>query len=202
VPITPTTSVFVAPDRVLRGKAGIREAFESLLGLVPDATWDVPVAAYADDLLMIEWSARSARKRPHRRRGHLRVPRRLIRAQTVRYTVHRTERIAEMAGSPTSIASVQRALNLVTRRASGHPVSAKVLARVTGQNLPPRTTCCAHLVHERYLRREDGGSCSATASWRSASRPPRAWSSPGTTVVASAARRTARRGVPVVVRRW
>ena len=63
-----------------------------------------------------------------------------------------------MAGSPTFIASVQRALNLVDAvGASGHPVSAKVLARVTGQNLSTTYHLLRTLVHERYLRREDGG---------------------------------------------
>ena len=81
-------AVFVAPDRVLRGKAGIREAFEEMLGLVPDATWDVPVTAYADDLLMIEWSARSARNDITDGVDTFVFRDGLIRAQLVRYTVH------------------------------------------------------------------------------------------------------------------
>ena len=63
-----------------------------------------------------------------------------------------------MARTPTFIASVQRALNLVDAvGSSGRPVSAKVLARRTGQNLSTTYHLLRTLVHERYLRREDGG---------------------------------------------
>ena len=63
-----------------------------------------------------------------------------------------------MAESPTFITSVQRALNLVDAvGASGRPVPAKVLARRTDQNLSTTYHLLRTLVHERYLRREDGG---------------------------------------------
>jgi DNA-binding IclR family transcriptional regulator len=63
-----------------------------------------------------------------------------------------------MAGPTTLITSVQRALNLVDAvGASGRPVPAKVLARLTEQHLSTTYHLLRTLVHERYLRREDGG---------------------------------------------
>ena len=43
--------------------AGVREAFTSLLGEVPDADWDVPIRVYEDDILFIQWSAVSEKAR-------------------------------------------------------------------------------------------------------------------------------------------
>lgn len=63
-----------------------------------------------------------------------------------------------MAGQPTLINSVSRALNLVDAvGASDRPVAAKVLARLTDQHLSTTYHLLRTLVHERYLRREDGG---------------------------------------------
>lgn len=63
-----------------------------------------------------------------------------------------------MAGQPTLINSVQRALNLVDAvGASDRPVPAKVLSRLTDQHLSTTYHLLRTLVHERYLRREDGG---------------------------------------------
>ena len=63
-----------------------------------------------------------------------------------------------MAGPPTLISSVQRALHLVDAvGSSDRPVPAKMLARLTGQHLSTTYHLLRTLVHERYLRREDGG---------------------------------------------
>lgn len=63
-----------------------------------------------------------------------------------------------MVGQPTLITSVQRALNLVDAvGASDRPVTAKMLARLTDQHLSTTYHLLRTLVHERYLRREDGG---------------------------------------------
>jgi hypothetical protein len=35
-------ALIITPQGVLRGKDGVREAFTTLLGEVPDADWDVP----------------------------------------------------------------------------------------------------------------------------------------------------------------
>jgi IclR family transcriptional regulator, acetate operon repressor len=59
---------------------------------------------------------------------------------------------------PTLIGSVQRALNLVDAvGSSDQPVTAKALARTTGQHLSTTYHLLRTLVHERYLRREGGG---------------------------------------------
>jgi DNA-binding IclR family transcriptional regulator len=59
---------------------------------------------------------------------------------------------------PTLINSVRRALHLVDAvGASDRPVPAKALARLTGQRLSTTYHLLRTLVHERYLRREEGG---------------------------------------------
>lgn len=63
-----------------------------------------------------------------------------------------------MSTRPTLIASVQRALNLVDAvGASERPMTAKALARRTGQPRPTTYHLLRTLVHEGYLRRVDGG---------------------------------------------
>jgi hypothetical protein len=72
---------------VLRGKDGIRQAFTKLLADVPDAQWALPTQIYEGDVLLLEWTAESARTRVEDgidtfvfRDGRIRV-------QTVRYTL-------------------------------------------------------------------------------------------------------------------
>ncbi len=63
-----------------------------------------------------------------------------------------------MAGQPTLIASVQRALHLLDAvGSSDRPLTAKALARATGKPLPTTYHLLRTLVHEGYLRRADGG---------------------------------------------
>ncbi len=63
-----------------------------------------------------------------------------------------------MAGQPTLIASVQRALHLLDAvGSSDRPLTAKALARCTGKPLPTTYHLLRTLVHEDYLRRVDGG---------------------------------------------
>jgi hypothetical protein len=50
-------AVLVMPDGVVRGRAAIRETLAGLLAQLPPLTWDVPTRVYADDVLLIEWSA-------------------------------------------------------------------------------------------------------------------------------------------------
>ncbi|HEX6445910.1 MAG TPA: IclR family transcriptional regulator [Streptosporangiales bacterium] len=62
-----------------------------------------------------------------------------------------------MADRPTLITSVQRALRLLDAVGeSSRPLTAKVLARRTGQPLPTTYHLLRTLVHEGYLRRVDG----------------------------------------------
>jgi hypothetical protein len=80
-------ALFITPRGVLRGKDGVREAFTTLLGDLPDAAWEVPTQIFEDDILFIEWSATAEKSRVRDgvdtfvfRDDHIRV-------QTVRYTL-------------------------------------------------------------------------------------------------------------------
>lgn len=80
-------AVFVTPSGTKHGKDGVRKAFEELLGIVPNAAWDVPTVVYEGDLLLIEWSAQSAKTGITDGVDTFVFRDGLIRAQTVRYTV-------------------------------------------------------------------------------------------------------------------
>jgi hypothetical protein len=80
-------AIMITPTGPKHGKAGVREAFEELLAIVPNATWDVPVAVFAEDLLLIEWSAQSAESEVTDGVDTFIFRDGLIRAQTVRYRV-------------------------------------------------------------------------------------------------------------------
>jgi hypothetical protein len=82
-------AVFITPAGIRQGKDGVREGFEELLAAVPNADWDVPVTLYVNDLLFIEWSARSAGSSVSDGVDTFVFRDGLIRAQTVRYTVDR-----------------------------------------------------------------------------------------------------------------
>jgi DNA-binding IclR family transcriptional regulator len=63
-----------------------------------------------------------------------------------------------VAGQPTLIVSVQRALHLLDAVGSSErPLTAKALARLTGEKLPTTYHLLRTLVHEGYLSRRDGG---------------------------------------------
>ena len=64
-------AVFITPDGVKRGKAGIREAFTKLLADVPNADWALPTQIYEGDVLFLEWTA-TAQPRPRSRTGSTR----------------------------------------------------------------------------------------------------------------------------------
>jgi hypothetical protein len=81
-------AIFITPAGVLRGKDGVRQAFVQLLADVPKAKWSLKTELYADDILLLEWIAVSAKTRGEGvdtfifRDG-------LISAQTVSYTIAR-----------------------------------------------------------------------------------------------------------------
>jgi hypothetical protein len=83
-------AVFITPEGVLRGKAGVREGFTRLLADLPNAEWDVPTQIYEDDILFIEWSAVSANSRVTDGIDTFVFRGDGIRVQTVRYTLQRT----------------------------------------------------------------------------------------------------------------
>jgi ketosteroid isomerase-like protein len=80
-------AVFITPDGVLRGKDGIRQAFTKLLGDVPNAAWALPTQIYEGDILLLEWTAESARTRVEDGIDTFVFRDGLIRVQTVRYTL-------------------------------------------------------------------------------------------------------------------
>lgn len=83
-------AVFITPDGVRRGKDGVREGFEKLLGDLPSAEWNVPTQIFEGDLLFIEWNAVSEKTRADDGVDTFAFRDGLIRAQTVRYTVQQT----------------------------------------------------------------------------------------------------------------
>jgi ketosteroid isomerase-like protein len=79
-------AVLITPRGPLRGKAGIREAFESIFADLPDATWNVPTQIFEGDVLFIEWTAESPGGRVRDGIDTFVFGDDGIRAQTVRYT--------------------------------------------------------------------------------------------------------------------
>ena len=53
-------AVFISPAGVQRGKDGVRQGFITLLGAVPQATWDIKTTIYEGDVLFLEWGPRAA----------------------------------------------------------------------------------------------------------------------------------------------
>jgi ketosteroid isomerase-like protein len=82
----PDDAVLITPRGTLRGKAGIREAFESIFADLPDATWNVPTQIFEGDVLFIEWTAESPAARVRDGIDTFVFGEDGIRAQTVRYT--------------------------------------------------------------------------------------------------------------------
>jgi len=83
-------AVFITPAGTLRGKDGVRQAFEKLLADLPSADWDVPTQIFEGDLLFIEWNAKSESTRAEDGIDTFVFADGLIRAQTVRYTLQRS----------------------------------------------------------------------------------------------------------------
>ena len=75
---------------MLRGREGVREAFEKLTSEVPDAEWELPKQIYEDDILLLEWKATSAGSKVEDGIDTFVFRDGLIRVQTVRYTLQRT----------------------------------------------------------------------------------------------------------------
>ena len=80
-------AVFITPNGVLHGKAGVREGFTALLKDLPDANWDVPTQIFEGDVLFIEWSAVAASTRVTDGIDTFVFTDDGIRVQTVRYTL-------------------------------------------------------------------------------------------------------------------
>lgn len=80
-------ALFITPRGVLRGKDGVRAGFTTLLGELPNATWDVPTQIFEDDILFIEWSAVSEKTQVRDGVDTFVFRGDSIQVQTVRYTV-------------------------------------------------------------------------------------------------------------------
>ena len=83
-------AVLITPAGVKRGKPGIREAFTQLLADVPNAAWELKTQIYEDDVLFLEWAAVSASTKVEDGIDTFVFRDGLIRVQTVRYTLQRT----------------------------------------------------------------------------------------------------------------
>jgi ketosteroid isomerase-like protein len=81
-------SVLITPGGVMRGKDGIRAAFVKLLDDLPNAAWDLKTQIYEGDILLLEWVADSAAGRVDDGVDTFVFRDGMIRAQTVRYSVH------------------------------------------------------------------------------------------------------------------
>jgi hypothetical protein len=80
-------AIFITPDGVLRGKDGVREGFVKLTGDVPGAQWELPTVLFEDDILLLEWTAESAKTKVDDGIDTFVFQDGLIRVQTVRYTL-------------------------------------------------------------------------------------------------------------------
>ncbi len=79
-------SVLITPAGAARGKDGIRQAFATLLGDLPDAAWDLKNQVFEGDVLFLEWAADSATNRVDDGVDTFVFRDGVIWAQTVRYT--------------------------------------------------------------------------------------------------------------------
>jgi hypothetical protein len=82
-------ALFITPAGVRRGRSGVREGFEQLLGDLPGASWKLPTQIYEDDVLLLEWQATSEHATVDDGIDTFVFRDGLIRVQTVRYTLQR-----------------------------------------------------------------------------------------------------------------
>jgi hypothetical protein len=79
---------FMTPAGVLRGKGGIRQAFTKLSD-IPRAKWNLKTQLYENDVLLLEWTADSAKTKIDDGIDTFVFKDGFIRAQIVRYTLQR-----------------------------------------------------------------------------------------------------------------
>jgi hypothetical protein len=80
-------AIMITPGGVLRGKDGVRKGFETLLGDVPNAAWDIPTQIFEEDILFITWSATAEKSRIRDAVDTFVFRDGLIRVRTVSYTL-------------------------------------------------------------------------------------------------------------------
>jgi ketosteroid isomerase-like protein len=84
-------AVFITPDGVLHGKAGVRQGFTKLIGDLPGAKWEVPTMLFEGDVLLLEWKAESEKAKADDGIDTFVFRDGMIRVQTIRYTLTPTE---------------------------------------------------------------------------------------------------------------
>ena len=82
-------AIFMTPAGVLQGKAGVRQAFTKLLSDLPKTKWELKTQLYENDILLLEWTADSAKTKVDDGIDTFVFKDGFIRAQTVRYTLRR-----------------------------------------------------------------------------------------------------------------
>lgn len=80
-------AVLLTPGGVKRGKDGVREVFTDLFAALPGARWQLVTQTFADDVLLLEWTADAGIRRVEDGIDTFVFHDGLIRAQTVRYTL-------------------------------------------------------------------------------------------------------------------
>jgi hypothetical protein len=80
-------SILIVNDEVFRGKDGARAVFIQLLEDAPEAEWALN-AVFADDVLYLEWKARSADSHIDDGIDTFIFDNDKIRVQTIKYSVH------------------------------------------------------------------------------------------------------------------
>jgi len=83
-------AIFITPEGVRRGKDGVREGFVKLIGDIPGAQWEVPTELFQDDILLLEWKAKSEKTKVDDGIDTFVFQDGQIRVQTVRYTLTAT----------------------------------------------------------------------------------------------------------------
>ena len=78
---------FMTPAEVERGKAGIRHAFTKLLSDIPQAKWNLKTQLYENDILLLEWTADSAKTKVDDGIDTFVFKDGFIRVHTARYTL-------------------------------------------------------------------------------------------------------------------
>jgi hypothetical protein len=77
----------ITPGGAKHGKDGVRAAFGQLLADLPDADWHVKKQTFADDVLLLEWTADTAESRVDDGVDTFVFRDGKIRVQTVHYTL-------------------------------------------------------------------------------------------------------------------
>jgi hypothetical protein len=80
-------AVFVTSAGVQRGKDGVKQAFTTLFADLPDAQWEMKTIIFADDILLLEWAAKSTNGTVDDGVDTFVFRDGLIQSQTVRYTL-------------------------------------------------------------------------------------------------------------------